>query len=545
MNRVMTTETQENDAIRASRHLAAIVESSDDAIVSKDLNGIIQSWNPGAERLFGYTAEEAIGRPITIVIPIERHPEETRILSAIRRGERVEHYETVRQRKDGTFFNASLTVSPIFAPGGQIIGASKIARNITERVRGERRRLAQYNVASLLAGSRSLEDVSVAILKTIASVGDWVSSALWLVDDEPGNLRCIAVWNSEPGAKLDSWANTSREMQFRAGEGLPGRVWATNSLAWVSDVDADANFPRIDAARAAGPRGGFAFPTFVADRTNGVIEIFSREPIEPDPDFLQLATAFGSQIGLFIERLQIERELALAKDAAETANAAKDRFLAMLSHELRTPLTPVLLSAEAMMSDPDLSPFFRDGLKVICRNVELEARLIDDLLDLTRISRGKLRLDLDRCDVHDVFRHALETVHSEMQDRQLQVDVKFEASSHECTIDGPRLQQVFWNLLRNACKFSPVKGRIEVRSSNPTPSVVRLEVADEGVGIQPENLRRIFDAFEQVEQHREGLGLGLAISKVIAEMHGGSISAQSAGVGKGATFVVDLPLTEH
>jgi signal transduction histidine kinase len=139
-------------------------------------------------------------------------------------------------------------------------------------------------------------------------------------------------------------------------------------------------------------------------------------------------------------------------------------------------------------------------------------------------------------------RHALEIVRNEMQDRQLQVDLKFEAAFHDCMMDGPRMQQVFWNLLRNAYKFSPLNGRIEIRSSNPRPDIVRLEVSDEGVGIQSENLQRIFDAFEQVDRHREGLGLGLAISKAIVEMHRGSISAQSAGMGKGATFVVELPV---
>src|SRR5438270_8518958 len=180
----------------ASRQLAAIVESSDDAIISKDLNGIITSWNAGAERLFGYTAEEAIKKPITIIIPADRYHEEQQILDRIHSGERVDHLDTVRRRKDGSFVNVSLTVSPVKHADGRVIGASKIARDISERVRNDRRRLAQYTVASLLAGSWSLDEASSAILQTIASIGDWVYSGLWIHDEKIGKLSYRAFWES-------------------------------------------------------------------------------------------------------------------------------------------------------------------------------------------------------------------------------------------------------------------------------------------------------------------------------------------------------------
>src|SRR2546421_12376729 len=180
----------------ASRHLAAIIESSDDAIVSKDLNGIITSWNGGAEKLFGFSADEVINKPITVIIPPDRYHEEQQILDRIHSGERVDHFDTVRRRKDGTLINVSLTVSPIKHVDGRVIGASKIARDISERVRNDRRRLAQYAVASLLAGSWTLEEASPAILQTITSIGDWVLSALWVYDETIGRLRCRAYWHA-------------------------------------------------------------------------------------------------------------------------------------------------------------------------------------------------------------------------------------------------------------------------------------------------------------------------------------------------------------
>src|SRR5205085_9048922 len=183
--------------------------SSDDAIISKDLNVIITSWNAGAERLFGYPAEEAMKKPITIIIPPDRYHEEQQILDRMHSGERVEHLDTVRRRKDGGLVNVSLSVSPVKHADGRVIGASKIARDITERARNDRRRLAQYTVASLLAGSWTLEEASSAILQTITSIGDWIFSALWIYDEALGQLRCPAFWHAG-SERLERFGEFSR-----------------------------------------------------------------------------------------------------------------------------------------------------------------------------------------------------------------------------------------------------------------------------------------------------------------------------------------------
>jgi signal transduction histidine kinase len=250
--------------------------------------------------------------------------------------------------------------------------------------------------------------------------------------------------------------------------------------------------------------------------------------------------ALGSQIGLFIHRRLMDAELKRQKEAAESANAAKDRFLATLSHELRTPLTPILIWAGGMVNDPSLPPEIDEGLQMICRNIELEARLIDDLLDLTRIARGKLKLHLRKSDAHDLLGHAMEIVRDEISSRKLKLAVELNASDHLVVADESRLQQVFWNVLKNASKFTPGQGAVTVRTSNPRPQSLHIEISDTGIGIDPENLEKIFEAFEQGGTPREGLGLGLAISKAIVEMHSGSIRAFSEGPGKGAKFVIDL-----
>lgn len=523
----------------AGRRLAAIIESSDDAIVSKDLNGRITSWNAAAERLFGYTPEEAIGKPVTILLPADRQDEELDIIGRIRKGEPVDHYETVRCHKNGTLFDVSLTVSPIRDANGQVIGASKIARDISERVQNERRRTAQYAVASLLAASHSLTEAGPRLVESIAAIGTWVSGSIWRRDKEEDRLHCATTWHQDL-AGLEDFATATKKTVLEGNAGLPGRVMMSQKPAWIRDLSHDDNFPRAAAAAAANLNGAFAFPLCAEGEVTGVLELFSSETVEPDDDLLDLVEALGSQIGLFIRRRQIEEELQRQKEAAESANAAKDRFLATLSHELRTPLTPILIWAGGMVNDPSLPPEIDEGLQMVCRNVELEARLIDDLLDLTRITRGKLQLHLRRSDVHDLLGHTMDIVREEILSRQLRLAVELYAAEHVVLADASRLQQVFWNVLKNAFKFTPDRGAVTVRTFNPQPQALMIEISDSGIGIEPEHLEKVFDAFEQPGTRREGLGLGLAISKAIVEMHQGSIRAFSEGQGKGAKFVIDL-----
>jgi two-component system, chemotaxis family, CheB/CheR fusion protein len=526
---------------QARRHFAAIVESSEDAVISTDLNGHIMTWNRGAERIFGYKADEVIGKPVTILVPPERYDEEPGILERIRRGERVEHYESVRRRKDGTLLDISVAFSPIKDESGRVIGASKVARDITDRVQIERRRAAQYTIARLLAGSQSAAEVGPQIIQTIAASGNWVFGSIWFYQRDEQQLRCATTWHT--GAPwLSAFDHATRTTSLLRTMGLPGRVFASKQPTWIADVTRETSFTRRGAALDAGICGGFGFPLIAEGEIEGVLELFSPGVVEPDDDFLKMVGAIGSEIGLFIRRRRLQAELQRQKESAEAANAAKDRFLAALSHELRTPLTPVLIWAGGTVNQPGLDPDIQEGLKMICRNVELEARLIDDLLDLTRLARGKLQLQLREADLHELIQHALEIVRKDIEDRHLKLAVSLQASSHILRADASRLQQVFWNVLRNSCKYTPEHGAVSIRSSNPVPGKIRIEISDSGIGIAPEFLEKIFEPFEQVDRQREGLGLGLAISKAIVEMHGGSIRAQSDGLGKGATFISELPI---
>ncbi len=367
-------------AEEARGRLAAIVESSGDAIIGEDGDGMIVSWNDGARRIFGYDAGEVLGRPSALLIPADRGEEMVPALEVLRRGGRVLDLETARLRKGGPPIEVSLTISPIMGPSGEAVGASTIARDITDRRRSERR---------------------------------------WLA----------------------------------------------------------------------------------------------------------------------------------AKEAADAANRAKDQFLAVLSHELRTPLTPVLLAVTSRLEvEPD--PETRETLEMIRRNIELESRLIDDLLDISRIVRGDLRLELELVDVHEAIGRAVEMCSAEVAATGLVVALDLAATTRHTVVDRARLMQVLNNLLRNATKFAP-GGGLTIRTSDGAspPGVVSgrrlvVEFQDSGIGIEPELLPRMFEPFEQgARESRKrsgGMGLGLAISRSIVVAQGGTLSASSPGRGRGATLRVEL-----
>ncbi len=366
--------TRHRRAEQERAYLAAIVTSANDAIISKTLEGIVTSWNVGAERMFGYTAAEIIGRPITTLIPSDRIDEEQDFLRRLRLGERIENFTSVRVRKDGQLINVSLTISPVLNEKGEVIGASKTARDITER-----------------------------------------------------------------------------------------------------------------------------------------------------------------------ERLLAAEQVARAR--AEEASRLKDEFLATVSHELRTPLNAILGWANLMRGeslDPNRA---RHAFEVIERNAHTQAKVIEDILDVSRIITGKLRLDAQPVMPAAVIESALESVRPAAEAKEVRLHTVLDPSAGPITGDPSRLQQIVWNLLSNAIKFTGKGGRVEIRLERIN-SHLEIIVSDTGEGISADFLPYVFDRFRQanVSSNTTGLGLGLSIVRHLVELHGGIVTAHSPGKGKGATFAVRLPL---
>ncbi|GAC1470952.1 MAG: hypothetical protein NVSMB9_16600 [Isosphaeraceae bacterium] len=297
--------------------------------------------------------------------------------------------------------------------------------------------------------------------------------------------------------------------------------------------------PLLETIRAAKPIRGEEF--FIRKDDTGFPVDYSSSPILVDGRGRGAVVTFHD----ITDRLRSQEELRQAKEAAEKASQAKDQFLAVLSHELRTPLTPVLVEVSALLDDPSTPEAHRPTLILTKRNVELEARIIDDLLDVTRIAQGKLRLDTRLVDAHELIHQAIGICRDEIVAAKLRIDVKLLATRHHVEADPARIQQIAWNLIKNAAKFTPVGGSIHVRTCNTDEGRLVMEVSDTGIGIAPEALPGIFAAFEQADpsitKQFGGLGLGLAISRSLAEAHGGTLRASSRGRGKGATFTFDVP----
>jgi PAS domain S-box-containing protein len=477
------------DRDQSAARLAAIVESSDDAIISKDLNGYVTSWNAAAERMFGYAAAEIVGRHITTIIPAARRAEEDYVLSRIRAGIRTEHFETVRCRKDGTLVQVSLTVSPIRAAGGTIIGASKIARDIADRTLNERDAL---RLAAIVASS---EDAIVS--KDLNSI--------------------VLTWNA---AAEEIFGYSAEEA---IGQHI-GLIIPTDRLNEEDEV--------MDQIRAG--RGVRHFETVRRRKDGTLLDIsLTVSPIRAHS---------GEIIGASKIARDITQEKAMRRAAAESSRT-KDEFLATLSHELRTPLN-TLLGYTQMMQTRTLEPAtLAKALDAMARNGQALVTLVNDVLDASRIVTGQMRLQLGPTDLATVLDEAIETIRPTTMAKGLQLEVSVERGLM-VNGDPDRLRQAFWNLLSNAAKFTR-SGSVGVRAWREG-RYVRVDVEDTGVGISAVALPRVFERFWQADsthtRDQGGLGLGLSLVRYFVELHGGHITAHSAGTGRGARFAITLPM---
>jgi PAS domain S-box-containing protein len=708
----------------AALRLAAIVESSEDAIVSKDLTGIITSWNRGAEQLFGYTAAEAIGQSITIVIPSDRLAEEDMVLGRVRRGDRVEHFDTVRQRKNGTAVDVSLTVSPIRDAAGVIVGASKIARDISDRKRTElelqqtHERLARLAAASAsILGSPDLTAVLSAAIALARDLFSWDAYALWRADEhgewrvassfgvsDEFTRRVVASADGPPSrlvpfeepmviddvrdaplvaemrsayehegiasmiifplairgersgtmvfysrrrrefrdvdvpvgrsvSNLVSAALTTAELydeQRKAREAADhareqaaflaeaGTVLST-SLDYETTLKAVASLavPTIAdwcAVDMIGPRGTLERLAVVhvnPDKVELARRLEERYPADPHsaggvhqvvrtgvpvfmrripPELVEASArddehrhmleelsltsymcvpmlARGRALGAitFVSAesgreycdadLRVARELALRASLAvenarsyaraNEASRLKDEFLATLSHELRTPLNAVLGYTRMLRLGTMPAEKTHAALEVVERNATGLKQIIEDVLDVSRIVAGRLRLNVQPVDLVAILRDSCATVMPAADAKGVQVHAVLDPLTDTVSGDADRLQQIAWNLLSNAIKFTPRGGRVQLRLER-VDSHIEVTVSDTGRGIEPDFLPFVFERFRQGDatfsREQGGLGLGLAIAKQLAELHGGTITASSPGAGQGATFTLRLPL---
>jgi len=498
--------------------LSAIIESAHDAIISKTLEGIITSWNKGAERIFGYTAEEVIGKSVTMLIPPGHLDEEPTILARLRAGERIDHYETVRMRKGGELVDISLTVSPIMSADGRVIGASKVARDVTERRRAQE------------ALQRSTTRLSLAL--AASHLGDWS----WDAKTDLINFSETAarIFDIPLGQQL-TW--TEMRGLLYAEDAEPARAAVERAVESHSDYDIELRVKHVDNSIVwvlAKGRGLYAEDGSVVGMLGFVQDITKQKATE---EATQRAKAEAERSAAEHERLFRQ---------AEESSRLKEEFLATVSHELRTPLNAILGWARMLRSGQLNSENATKAIDTIERNARTQAQLIDDLLDVSRIVTGKLRLDVRPTDPNSFIDAAIESLRPAADAKGVRVQKIMDTGAVSVPGDPVRLQQVVWNLLANAVKFTPAGGRVQVNLEHMN-SHIEITVSDTGQGISPEFLPHVFDRFRQADQKTSrqhgGMGLGLAIVRHLVELHGGDVQAASEGEGKGSTFTVTLPIT--
>jgi PAS domain S-box-containing protein len=475
--------------------LAAIIDASDDAIVSKSLDGKILSWNSGAERLFGYTAEEAIGQSINLIIPEHLRAEEKSILARLKRGERIDPFETVRVTRDGRNISISLTVSPLRNASGKIVGASKVARDISER---------KLAAVALDASEERFRDLA-----------NNIDQFAWTCDE-----LGYATWYNQ---RWYEYTGTTFEQ-------MKGQGW--RAVHHPDHVD------RVEESLMRGVRTGEPWEeTFPLRGKDGNYRWFLSRAIPICDTEGRVIRWFGTNTDITEQR---ELEMSLRK-----ADRRKDEFLATLSHELRNPLAAISSSLEVLHQADENPELLHRARDAIGRQTSHLVRLVDDLLDVSRITRDRIELQRSAVELEPMLRHAIDVCLpcTEQYGQTLEYDLPDTPVLLDA--DPVRLAQILNNLLNNACKFSPLGGTIRVTATLDGDRV-RISVKDEGVGILAEQLEDIFDMFAQAHQSSErltgGLGVGLTLVKRLVELHGGRILAHSEGPGKGSEFILELPL---
>jgi signal transduction histidine kinase/ActR/RegA family two-component response regulator len=431
----------------------------------------------------------------------------------------------------------------------------------TKRVEAVLREREQLLAAELAAATR-MQQVSTRLIQAedfSLLLHEILDVAIEITDADMGNIQLLE------GGTLKILAQRGFEAPFldffdsiHSGQAACGTAMQSGKRVIVEDVTASPVFAgqTLDVMLKANARAVQSTPLVNrSGRTLGMFSTHYHAPHLPSERSLRLLDVMARQVADLIEHRQVEEVLRNAKEQAEAASQAKDKFLAVLSHELRTPLSPVLMLATALGGREDLPPDLHDDLIMIRRNIELQSRLIDDLLDLSRITTGKLRLSFEVLDFNDLVRRACETCRPNLREKGIQLYCDLDAEVFDVVGDGGRLQQVIWNLLNNATKFTPEGGKVYVHTENsvgPGDRQVRVTVRDTGMGIAFEALPRIFHAFEQAEQGEfgmarqfGGMGLGLAICDALVKHHRGAISAHSEGKDTGSTFVVELPAVSH
>ncbi|NVM66114.1 PAS domain S-box-containing protein [Mucilaginibacter sp. SG538B] len=538
---IMRDVTHEKETEEKRGMLAAIVENSDDAIISKTLNGIITTWNGGAEKIFGYQERETIGKHISILIPRDRLSEEDVIIENIRNGNKVDHFQTVRLHKNGSAIDISLTVSPVKDRHGTIIGASKIARDITAAKKAEtaiRHQAAKLKILNTIGKAISEKLDTESILQKVTDATTQITGAafgafFYNTINQDGEAYMLYSLSGAPKEAFENFGMPRNTAVFH-------RTFSGEGVLRVDDITKDPRYGR-NAPHFGMPEGHLPVVSYLAvpvisSSGNIIGGLFFGHP--EAGVFMQehedIVVSLASQAAVALDNSRLFTEV-------KELSQKKDEFIALASHELKTPLTSMsgfLQLLERKVIDVN-RPFVA---KAITQLKKLNA-LINDLFDISKIQSGKLQFYFEEFDFTGLIKENLEAIREAYTSHEIYFD-----ESGEMILEGDkmRLDQVLTNLVTNAIKYSPESDRIEV-SAKRSETEIQVSVKDYGMGINEENISHIFSQFyraKDVNRSITGLGLGLYITKEIIERHGGRIWVESEPR-MGSTFFFVLPLKKR
>jgi PAS domain S-box-containing protein len=544
-----------------------LAESDPDAILEIGEDSVILAANPAVERIFGYLPEELVGRPLSTLMP-ERMREAhdrgiARYIATGRRNIPWEGIELPALTKAGDEIVTEVSFGEYTLEGRRVFAG--FIRDVTARKQAERFRAAEHGVTRALSESHTLEQAAPGVLSAIGTALDWHVGALWIIDRQGDSLRCVDLWHSDL-KQTPAFAEASRDLSFRRGEGLPGRVWANGVPEWVVDVQADPRFPRASAAAGEGLHSAFAFPVRSGEETLGVVEFFSHAIQQPDDELLRMVEIIGADVGHSIRRVQAEEErdrvlselsrlnadlqstnerLEERTAEAEAASRTRSEFVATMSHELRTPLNAVIGYADLLQAGiPEpIPPAAAKQVKRIGLSAKHLLEMIEEVLTFSRVEAGREKTKPAPTRVGEILEEIEALFQHLANDKGLELNVVRPEPEIVAETDAGKVRHILLQLLDNAVKFTE-RGDIEVRAEAEGEDLI-FSVRDSGPGIPPEHRSRIFDPFWQAEQSTtrsaEGTGMGLSVSNKLAELMGGELQFDSTP-GKGSTFRLRLPL---
>ena len=518
--------------------LAAIIDSSEDAIISKNLDGIVTSWNKAAELMFGHSEIEAVGKHISLIIPKDRLQEEEMIIASLRRGERIEHFHTIRVTKTGKELNISLSISPIRNEHGKIIGASKIARDITRQKEAENT-IAQYvhRLEMINAAGKTLAaelDINEILQKTTDATTKLCGAAygafFYNKTDSKGESFMLYALSGAPKEAFEKFGMPRNTDVFKI-------TFNGDGVLRSDDITKDHRYGKNSPHKGM-PEGHLPVISYLAVPVlsqNGVV-IGGLFFGHPRPSMFKeeheiLVEAIATQAGIALNNAKLYQEL-------QNLSAKKDEFIGFTSHELKTPLTTMSGYLQLIEETPDLA---KQVLPKVSRQVTRLTAIISDLLDISKIYAGKFELNLSKTSLLALIKDSVDSARQLAADYKIECDLPKEDIS--LMIDGTKMHQVLVNILSNAFKYSPDNKKIVVKAERLGDGI-QVGIRDGGIGIAPEHLDKIFTQFYRITNDGNkapGLGLGLYLCKEFVEAHHGKIWAESEP-GKGTTIHVTLPI---